>query len=154
MSKNKKNKKSEKVKEIEIFVEKKPEELLTEKIKKAVEGLYYISETDAEIFPYSGGKTGEVSAETILSQTKTSNNPNVEERDFSQFFERLTKLQDWFGDEEKNIAQRFAELKHLLEENLRDIKVFKIGSIELDIYVVGLDKENNLAGIKTKAVET
>jgi hypothetical protein len=42
----------------------------------------------------------------------------------------------------------------LLEENLADLTVFRIGSIRIDIYVVGLDADGNLAGIKTKAVET
>ncbi|MCA1623686.1 MAG: nuclease A inhibitor family protein [Acidobacteria bacterium] len=34
------------------------------------------------------------------------------------------------------------------------MKVFKIGKIELDVYAVGLNAENRLMGIKTKAVET
>ena len=63
-------------------------------------------------------------------------------------------MQDWFGDEETATANKFAELKKLLEDNLRYLKVFKIGKIELDIYIVGLDVESNLIGIKTKAVET
>ena len=62
--------------------------------------------------------------------------------------------QDWYGAEEKHNAERFARLQNLLEENLRDLKVFKIGRIEIDVYVVGLDQNNELIGIKTKAVET
>jgi hypothetical protein len=42
----------------------------------------------------------------------------------------------------------------LLEGNLRDLRVFKVGRIELDIYVVGINSEGILMGIKTKAVET
>jgi len=45
-------------------------------------------------------------------------------------------------------------LKILLEKKLKELKVFKIGKIQLDIYVVGLDAESNLTGIQTKAVET
>ncbi len=154
MSKTKKNIKSEKIQKIKTFAELKPKEMLSEKIAKAVEGLYYISETDAEILPFSGEKATEISKEEILIQTKSSENSNVEERDFEQFFERLIKIQDWFSEEETRNAQKFGDLKKLLEENLRALKVFKIGSIELDIYAVGLDKENVLQGIKTKAVET
>ncbi len=78
----------------------------------------------------------------------------VEERNFAEFFARLAEIQDWFGDEEKATAQKFADLKKLLESNLRDLKVFKIGKIQLDVYAVGIDAENNLLGIQTKAVET
>lgn len=154
MLKNKKIKKAEKIKKEDSADEKKPEDSLIKKLGKASEGLYYISETDAEIFPFSGKKAEAVSREEILNQTQNSPETNVEERDFAEFFVRLTKIQDWFGEEETANARKFAELKDLLELNLRDLKVFKIGLIELDVYAVGLDRENTLKGIKTKAVET
>lgn len=154
MARKKKIKENDKKEPESDLLENKPKVYLFEKIGKAVEGLYYISETDAEIFPFSGRKAEEVTKEEILAQTEHFENPNVEERNFADFFERLIKIQDWFGTEETEIAGKFSELKDLLEQNLRDLKVFKIGSIELDVYVVGLDAENILTGIRTKAVET
>ncbi len=130
------------------------EDKLKEQIKKTSEGLYFMSETDAEILPFFGKQAQAVTKEEIISQTKSATDVPVEERSFTEFFARLTEIQDWFSDEEKATAQKFAELKNLLESNLRDLKVFKIGKIQLDIYAVGLDAENNLLGIKTKAVET
>jgi len=127
---------------------------VAEKIKTAVKDLYYISETDAEILPFNGKQAKAVSKQEILSQTKKAADSKIEERDFAGFFARLTEIQDWFGDEEKAIAQKFVQLKELLEKNLRDLKVFKIGEIQLDVYVIGLDGEDNLIGIETKAVET
>jgi len=127
---------------------------LSEQIKTAAEGLWYISETDAEIFPFTGSKTDAVTKENLLRQTGRSVDTPVEEREFNQMFERFVKIRDWFGAEEKATAGKFAALKSLLEKNLTDLKVFKVGRIELDIYFVGLDKEGNLAGIQTKAVET
>lgn len=127
---------------------------LRREIERISNGLYYISETDAEILPFSGAKADSVTKENFLSQMGNEPDAPVEERDFAGFFARLTKIQDWFGDEEKQIAARFAELKELLERNLKDVKVFKVGRIELDIYVVGLDADGKLSGIKTKAVET
>ena len=127
---------------------------LKEKIKKACEGLYYISETDAEISPFVGSRAEAVTEEEILNQMKSKPDAPVEERNFDELFARLTEIQDWFGDEENRTAQKFADLRDLLKSNLRDLKVFKIGKIELDVYVVGLDVENRLTGIKTKAVET
>lgn len=154
MAKKKKIKKAEKILKEEFFDKKTPEDLLFDEINKAAEGLIYISETDAEILPFSGKKAAEVSAEEIMRQTESSPDSNIEERDFEEFFGRLIKIQDWFGEEETINAGKFAALKDLLERNLRDLKVFKIGSIELNVYVVGLDSENVLKGFKTKAVET
>ena len=133
---------------------KTPKVNLSEQIKNAAEGLWYISETDAEIFPFTGSKSKEVTKETLLAQIGKPSDAPVEERDFEQMFERFVKIQDWFGDEEKETAAKFAALKELLKKNLTDLKVFKVGRIDLDIYFVGLDKDGNLAGIQTKATET
>lgn len=127
---------------------------LIEQIKKACEGLFYISETDAEIMPFIGSNAQMISKEEILQQTNNPSDVTIEERNFSEIFQRLTKIQDWYGEEEISVANRFAELKSLLENNLKDLKVFKIGNIELDIYFVGLNVDSVLMGIKTKAVET
>jgi hypothetical protein len=125
-----------------------------EKVKELSAGLYYISETDAEILPFAGAKAEAVTKENILSQTNNAPDASVEERDFAEIFARLTELQDWFGEEENAIAAKFAALQKFLEENLKDLKVFKIGRIQIDIYFVGLDADGNLMGIQTKAVET
>jgi hypothetical protein len=136
------------------LIKPEPSETLAEQIGKASEGLYYISETDAEISPFTGTKADAVTKENLLSQTANKPDAPVEERDFTDFFTRLTKIQDWFGDEEKQTAAKFARLKELLESNLKNLKVFKVGRIEIDVYIVGLDAESRLAGVKTKAVET
>jgi Nuclease A inhibitor-like protein len=130
------------------------EDSLSKQIKKIAKGLYYISETDAEFSPFVGEEARDVTKDILLKQTGNRPDAPVEERDFDDFFKRLTNIQDWFGDEEKATAAKFGKLKELLERNLKDLKVFKVGRIQIDIYVVGLDKKGNLAGIKTKAVET
>lgn len=129
-------------------------DILAESLKKATENLYYISETDAEIEPFFGQAAAAVTKEEILRQTGKSLDETIEERDFRQIFERLTKIQDWYSKEETANVERFTRLRKILLENLKDLKVFKIGRIELDVYFVGLDKEGKLAGVKTKAVET
>lgn len=134
--------------------EDNPPSGLAKRVKKIVRGLYYISETDAEILPFTGAKAESVDKETLLAQIGGAVDSQVEERSFDDFFSRLTGIQDWFGDEEKESAQKFSELKEILQKELKDLKVFKIGNVELDIYVVGLDAENILRGVRTKAVET
>jgi hypothetical protein len=132
----------------------KPKVNLSQQIKTAAEGLWYISETDAEIFPFTGSKADAVTKENLLAQIGKPPDTPVEERGFDEMLARFITIQDWFGDEEKATAEKFAALKSLLEKNLTSLKVFKVGKIEVDIYFVGLDAEGNLAGIQTKAIET
>lgn len=127
---------------------------LAKQIEEITRDLYYISETDASVSSFIGRQAQTVSRETILEQTGNASDSPVEERDFTEFFARLVEIQDWFGEEETKTAERYLLLKKLLEKNLRYLKVYKIGKVQLDVYVVGLDAENRLTGIKTKAVET
>lgn len=123
-------------------------------IEKATEGMFYLSETDAEISPFFGGSVETTTLDTILRQHEIENMNWVEEVSFDFFFSRLTQIKDWFGDKERENTVRFGHLKKLLETNLTDLKVYRIGKIRIDIYVVGIDEEGNLAGVKTMAVET
>jgi hypothetical protein len=78
----------------------------------------------------------------------------VGERGFEEIFARLTRVYEGGGEEQAARAGRFAALKGLMESNLRDLKVFKVGRINVDIYIVGIDEDGNLSGVKTQAVET
>jgi hypothetical protein len=129
-------------------------EELKRSLSEASTGLIYISETDAGITPFEGGPAGEVTAANLLAQAGAAADSPVEERGFDEIFERLTRVYDGAGEEQAARANRFAALKDLLAQNLRDLKVFKVGRIQVDIYMVGLDADGNLSGVKTQAVET
>ena len=129
-------------------------DILAKNIKAAAEGLSYTSETDAEIKLFTGGTAKTLTSAAVLEQTKNPANAAIEEKDFNEFFSRLTEIQDWFGDQEKETVQKFGQLKSVLENNLRELKVYKIGKTQLNVYVLGLDENDKLLGIKTKAVET
>ena len=133
--------------------EKNSQSLLSD-IESVVKDLFYTSETDAEILPFVGSKADAVTKENLLSQTKNELTAKIQEKDFDQFFAQLTAIQDWFGDEEKETAAKFSALHDLLKSNLKDLKVFKVRKINIDIYIVGLDAEGILTGVQTKAVET
>lgn len=125
-----------------------------ENLEKSCKKLVYMSETDADFTVFVGNEAEAVTKEEILKQTKSSPNTLIEEKSFDEFFLRLTEIQDWFAAEQKQMAEKFSTLEKLLRENLISKKVFRIGKIQIDIYVVGLDAENKLVGVKTKAVET
>lgn len=126
---------------------------LNQQITESVAGLTYMSETDAELVAFAGQKADVVSVENLLIQIGRKN-CKVEEKGFNEFFEPLIKIQKWFGKEERKMTEKFSILKDLLKQNLIQKKVFRVGKKEIDIFVVGLDKDNFLRGIQTKAVET
>lgn len=93
-------------------------------------------------------------ADDILKNTKHEAETKIEEITLDKFFYRPTKIEDWFGDEEIETAQKFSALQKLIESSLQNIKVFRVGEIQIDVYIVGVDAEGNFAGLKTTAIET
>lgn len=112
-------------------------------LKRAIKDLTYISETDSDVSLFLSGKVEANDAPILLKQIGNTSNPSIREVDFDSFFDNLVQYQ-----------KEFANLRKLLETHLTDLKVFKVGDIEIDIYIVGISSENNLIGISTKAIET
>jgi hypothetical protein len=127
---------------------------LIKEISVAVDGLIYISETDAPIFPFTGCKSIGAIKESLLAELGLEADTEVEERGFDEMFARFVTIKEWFNENQRGEAVRFQKLKTLLESNLTDLRVFKIGQIRRDIFFIGLDQENRLVGIRTSAVET
>jgi nuclease A inhibitor-like protein len=71
-----------------------------------------------------------------------------------EFFARHTSTSDPYDGETQRIRPKYEELVRLLSRRLRDVKAYRIGRIEIDCYVAGLDAEGNLAGLRTVAIET
>lgn len=125
-----------------------------EQIEKACEGIIFLSETDAEVEPFHGGKAGKLNAKTFREAIGKTEDAPIEETEPRKFFDRVTRINEWYTASQKKNAEKFADLRKLLESNLKGLRVFRIGRTRIDIYVVGTDKEGNLAGVKTQAVET
>lgn len=127
---------------------------LIKQIEKACAGLVYISETDAEIIPVTLGPMENLTAANMLSKLNKTNNEPIEEASSSNFFNRLTTKHDWHTSVDKNRTRQFEKLRSILEKNLNQLKIFRIGKIQIDIYAIGKTADGIVAGIKTSAVET
>lgn len=117
-------------------------------------GLLYGSEIDAEVVPFVDGIADAVTREAVLQLAGKSLDTHVDEVDFDQFFAKRSAIQDWYGEDEKKRAGQFAQLSEVLQGYLRELKVFRLGRIQIEIYIAGLDETNHLAGVRTRAVET
>ncbi len=128
-----------------------PNSELIKKIGDACNGLVYISEIDAEVKPFSGPVSEVVKPELLVQSME---NIRIEEGNFEEFCKRLATVREWHNEAQIERAKSFQKLFQLMQENLRQIKIFRVGTTRLDIYVVGLDQSNRLTGITTRAVET
>ena len=131
--------------------EKKNIPPIAEELTKLCRSLLYISEIDSKVLPFFA--IGEF-PETFLIDQRTSKEAKIETGSADDFFEKTTRERDWHKAEDKKRVDGFRKLKDFMKANLRDLSLYKIGRIRIDIYVIGIDADGNTAGIQTKAVET
>ncbi|MFN5725198.1 MAG: nuclease A inhibitor family protein, partial [Pseudanabaena sp.] len=89
---------------------------------------------------------------TILIQAGKPAKTPIEVIALEDFFATVVTAQDWFEDEDREIAQRFRDLQTAIA-TLENVQVFRLGKVEIDVYIVGAIA-NDLVGLKTTVVET
>ena len=127
---------------------------IVDKLKQASDGLQCMSESDYpfEVFQWEGQEP--LTAETVITQTNHRPDTPVEVVQLDEFFQNATQEEDWHNDEEKETVKRSQALVETLKTHLSDIQVYRLGTVEIDVYIVGKTPSGNLAGLSTKVVET
>lgn len=124
-------------------------------LQEAADGLLYMSETDE---PFEAvfwkGEGSPIDAGRLLKLIGANPCAPVREESLEDFFKDLVTEQDWHGEAEREDARRYRGLRETLQSRLGEARVFRIGEINVDIYIVGLTPEGDWAGLRTRAVET
>jgi hypothetical protein len=123
-------------------------------ITVACKGLVYTSESDYPVEPFFVGNSSKLPPQDLVDETKRKFKGKFAEADFDQFFARLTKDQPWHTSLKKREVKKFRALRNLLKTNLKNLRVFRYGDIQVDIIVFGEDADGDLVGIKTRSIET
>lgn len=125
-----------------------------EALRQASEGLLFLSETDAPIEPFFWAEAAPVapSSELVAARAKVEAK-EVKAQSLTAFFKGAVREEDWQNAEEKAQAKRFQLLLDAVKHNLDGAKAFRVGEIEIAVYVVGRVGDG-YAGFQTKVVET
>jgi hypothetical protein len=127
---------------------------LSQRLASLTSGLTFQSESDYPVEPFAreAGK-GAPSPEEFAAG-KSGGDAAVRELSLDSFFSNATQEQDWQDEEARARAKRFQALVEFLKASLKDVKVYRVGGVEADVYVVGETESGDFAGVKTKVVET
>jgi hypothetical protein len=115
-------------------------------LQAAVKGLLFPSETDAPLEAFAWPATGTA----LPDEAAIRANAKVDKK---TVVERVTlpELARTIPSESRG---DFAPLFAVLAHHLSGTAVFKVGEVEIDVYVVGRTADGQFAGVKTKVVET
>ena len=129
------------------------DEKLLDGLREATRGLMHMSESDYPYEVFDWGKS-EPTPEFLRGLDGAAADAPVETRTPAQLFRAAISEPDWKGADELAVARRFQALKKLLEENLSDLKVFLVGTVNMPVYVAGRSSGGSWLGVSTRVVET
>ncbi len=126
---------------------------IIEILKQASADLLMPSESEYpfEVFRWSG--QNELTDQKLLELTGHPTDSPVETVALDYLFRNVAQEKEWHDEVQKANVSRFLLLVSTLEKNLTDIKVYRVGTIDIDVYIVGKN-EGELVGLSTKVVET
>ncbi len=129
---------------------------LQQTLTQASQGLVFPSESEYPFtyFEWADHRRKRLPARTVLKLLNKPTDTPVKKVKLDNLFKNVTEMQDWFGEEEKATANKFIALKETLTKSLMNIQVFKVGEIEIDVYIAGQTPEGRWVGLSTKVVET
>lgn len=127
---------------------------LSDRIEKACRGLVYISETDSEVEPFRGAKAAGTGTDDFRYAAEIGSDIEIESGDVYEFMERLSQKHEWHSGRDEQNAAGFRELFKLLKKELNDLRLYRVGRVSLQIYVVGIDKKGRMRGVRMRSVET
>lgn len=132
----------------------KTDEELFGALREAAVGLLYMSESDYpfEVIRWDGSE--QLSPEFLRRAARADSSAKVEESDLEELFRVPAGEQEWKDEAQLAEARKYQRLRNELEENLTGIKVYRVGEINIGVYVVGMSAEGNWLGVSTRVIET
>ncbi|GAA4337313.1 nuclease A inhibitor family protein [Flaviaesturariibacter amylovorans] len=124
------------------------------RLQEAAQGLLYLSETDAPLLAFELDGTG-VAPEAALPALSDAPAGTPPERvELTHFFRNQVRAEEGGGPELSHRAGRFRSLQQQLEKTLAGVAVYRLGSVQVDAFILGRLPDGTVGGLRTKLVET
>ncbi|NTW00988.1 MAG: nuclease [Oscillochloris sp.] len=123
-------------------------------IMAAADGLLLMSESDYPFTPFRWPGPESFSVVGLLEYLGLPPDTAVETRTLAAFFEPMATEQDWFDDDQRAAAIRFAVLRDRITSLLADVCVYRLGRVQITVIIVGLDATGASVGLQSTLIET
>ncbi|MBD2439786.1 nuclease A inhibitor family protein [Nostoc sp. FACHB-110] len=125
-------------------------------LKQTSNDLLMISESEYpfEVFLWTNQAQEPLTNQKILQLTGHPLETSIETVELDYLFRNCTKEKEWHDEIQKQNVQKYQLLVKTLKDTLANINVYRIGTINIDVYIVGKTSSGDLVGLATKIVET
>lgn len=122
----------------------------------ATDNLLMRSEAD---YPFTVVRFDDIDEDALPAHLRAlvapqSDTVNVETTTVEFFFRVATKHADWHDATEHERTRRFQALVRILTQSLQDIRVYRIGTPDIIIFIVGQSASGAWLGLRTRVIET
>ena len=125
---------------------------LIEELKTATKDLLWLSESEYP-FKVVYWRNTDFSIDALLQRYNYPPEIKVVVKDWQSFFASAIKQEDWYNEIETAETKRYQNLVKLMRQNLKNIRVYLLGEVEIDVYILG-ETESAIAGLVTKVIAT
>ncbi len=132
----------------------KTDEQLVEELKQLTAGLLFMSESDYPFEVVSLKGSPELTDVYLRELAGADASAPVGNQSLDQFFRAAAAEADWKGAEELALAKRYQALVSWLKEHLDNPTVYRVGAVDIRVYILGRSPSGNWIGISTRAIET
>lgn len=130
----------------------KTDEQVLGEIAEAARGLLFMSEAD---YPFEPVRLeGGLDEARVRGLAGAAPDAPVTTQSLEDFFRAAASEPSWKGGEELATARRFQSLARALKQNLGDPRVYKVGEINMPVYILGRGPRGAWLGLSTRVVET
>ena len=128
------------------------ERKLIQELETATKDLLWFSESEYP-FKVFYWRNVDFSIDTLLQRYNYPPKTKVVVKDWQSFFADAIKQEDWYNKTEIAQTKRYQDLVNLITQNLKNIRVYLLGQVEIDVYILGETTEA-IAGLATKIIAT
>ena len=126
---------------------------IIDRLKQATTDLLWSSESDYpfEVVTWEPGI--ELTPSDLFSNIYDTD-LMIESITLTDLFEPVLTIEDWYEQTELDLVDRYTNLLDSINNNLSEVQVFRVGEVEIDIYIIGKTPTGDIVGLKTRSVET
>jgi hypothetical protein len=121
--------------------------------KQATTDLLWPSESDYPFEIVTWERGIELTPTALFSELEQPN-ISIETITLTALFNPVLTVEDWYEADELAQVSRYIDLLQAIDSHLSDVQVFRVGEVEIAIYIVGKTPDGDVVGLKTYVVET
>ena len=125
---------------------------LIQKLETATKDLLWFSESEYP-FKVIYWRNADFSIDTLLQRYNYPPETKIVVKDWQSFFANAMEEKDWYNETEIAETKRYQNLVNLMKQNLKNIRVYLLGEVEIDVYILG-ETNSAIAGLTTKIIAT